>query len=726
MTHKSIFASFSFGIVGSLVFIYLFNSNIFARALDFVNYWLRVITSVSRDPTSQWEVVCCLVVYFVTVLILKRRLGNLVSGERFLRAQTKGRVSILFRNYIVDPDLWLTLLAILALLRYALAYDIAARSMQVLVLMATIVFGNLVAIWVKWRCKLGHFSSSRVLVGDDKARPCCIVSVIYILLFLLAASALYQPGASNFQYHAVPRWSGLWNNPNLYGLLMGVGVILAIAQITGGLTWKINYERWQMALHFVLCGIALVFCSIGLFESYSRGAWLGTVIGLIYFATKAKSGTREDGSPKSKLLFSSWFIRNRLSLVIIFISISALACWQLRFSEFRPAQRLFSIGNTNDFSWRNRVIAWEGAARMMIDKPYIGFGWAKAETDYSSKYLPSRLIEGAAIEMNDYFMIGISVGVPAMICFVMYIWSSLRSNWTSSHSELLERNRSVQVVCRAGAVVLLVGFWFDGGLFKLPVAVVFWILIELGRIELPVEGVVPNLTLKITNQLEASCILINSKKANWLRWVAGVLAAIALIQSILLEGTPWLPVNEETLVMARMYLVSPKQQADFAYLSISPIWHGQKIKVLLEHVQLAGYNRELINWRLDSKIYRDYVLSPFIQAANRRPLINLNWRRPLWEEFYPRIRYEFSPTAAAQIVVRHLRELVTMAGVPNQSRDVPAIWLDQLGDSAAFEVISVAALRSVGIPSRLGLSYRAEIFDGYKWSVVSNPAVVIR
>jgi hypothetical protein len=38
-------------------------------------------------------------------------------------------------------------------------------------------------------------------------------------------------------------------------------------------------------------------------------------------------------------------------------------------------------------------------------------------------------------------------------------------------------------VCRAGALVLAVGFWFDGGLFELPTAATFWILLELGREE---------------------------------------------------------------------------------------------------------------------------------------------------------------------------------------------------------------------------------------------------
>ena len=42
----------------------------------------------------------------------------------------------------------------------------------------------------------------------------------------------------------------------------------------------------------------------------------------------------------------------------------------------------------------------------------------------------------------------------------------------------------LQTTCRAGAIVLLVGFWFDGGLFKLATASTFWILLELGNANL--------------------------------------------------------------------------------------------------------------------------------------------------------------------------------------------------------------------------------------------------
>ena len=61
-----------------------------------------------------------------------------------------------------------------------------------------------------------------------------------------------------------------------------------------------------------------------------------------------------------------------------------------------------------------------------------------------------------------------------------------RSLAAKAESELVQpepepsahRRRSA---CRAGAAVLLVGFWFDGGLFRLATAATFWILLELGQ-----------------------------------------------------------------------------------------------------------------------------------------------------------------------------------------------------------------------------------------------------
>jgi dienelactone hydrolase len=206
-----------------------------------------------------------------------------------------------------------------------------------------------------------------------------------------------------------------------------------------------------------------------------------------------------------------------------------------------------------------------------------------------------------------------------------------------------------------------------------------------------------------------------------LRWVAAALAAWALAVTAIHLVPPHFLVSDRTLSIARKHLVEPKERADFEFLAAQTNWGGQKLKTLLDHVELAGYNRELINWKLDDNSYRDFVLSPVITG---QPGGQLNWRRPLWEEFYPRIRHENSTEDAARIVARHLRERVTIAAMPDPPHDIPTIWLRQITDETGFEIIHVAALRSVGVPARLNAQQKAEFWNGREWVPAPLPAVM--
>jgi len=211
-----------------------------------------------------------------------------------------------------------------------------------------------------------------------------------------------------------------------------------------------------------------------------------------------------------------------------------------------------------------------------------------------------------------------------------------------------------------------------------------------------------------------------------LRWVAVLLAMWASVETAIHLLPPYFLVSDATLSIGRRFAVQPKERTDFEYLAAKRIFQGQKLRTLLDHVELANYNRELINWPLDDKIYHDFVLSPIIEpsAINHQRSTSLNWRRPLWEEFYPRIRHELSPEDAAKIVVRHLRERVTIARLPNPLHDVPDIWLNKITDEAGFEIIYVAVLRSVGVPARLNINNHAEFHDGSKWQIAPDPSVL--
>lgn len=109
----------------------------------------------------------------------------------------------------------------------------------------------------------------------------------------------------------------------------------------------------------------------------------------------------------------------------------------------------------------------------MWDHPF-GVGWNNAVSTYEKKYSPP---EGGALAIttNDYLMIGTELGIPALLCFITYVAICLRGK-----RQIKDEDDRIRAACRAGAIVLLVAFWFDGGLFKLSTAAVFWILLELG------------------------------------------------------------------------------------------------------------------------------------------------------------------------------------------------------------------------------------------------------
>jgi hypothetical protein len=145
-------------------------------------------------------------------------------------------------------------------------------------------------------------------------------------------------------------------------------------------------------------------------------------------------------------------------------------------------------------------------------------------------------------------------------------------------------------------------------------------------------------------------------------------------------------------------------------------WSSRKLRPLLQHASLANYNRQLINWKLDEEIYRDYVLNPLIDPHRDG---QLGWRRKLWEYFYLPIRKENEPQATAQIVVRFLRDRISI--VADSPRTIEEMWKQKKADNVGFEALKVAALRSVGIPAQLNTEVRrAEIFADGRWQIPSQ------
>lgn len=206
-----------------------------------------------------------------------------------------------------------------------------------------------------------------------------------------------------------------------------------------------------------------------------------------------------------------------------------------------------------------------------------------------------------------------------------------------------------------------------------------------------------------------------------LRGLAFLLAIWALTETGIRLIAPQLVVSDWTSGIARRWLVPTRMGADFEITTTNGLWRGKLLKTLLDNVELANYNRhELSNWPVDEDTYQKYVLSPVITGKASE---QYDWRRPLWEEFYPRIRKEPSPISAAMIVVCHLRVAVTIVPKLGFTPEIMEAWNRQITDEPGFEVIYVAALRSVGIGAKLNASGQTELWTGKEWVIAPWPSI---
>jgi O-antigen ligase len=394
----------------------------------------------------QWIFLVCLVVWCCTFLLLTCILNDL-------------------------PLIGLLLIAIAS---YFIGYIASQSATDTIILLAGVTLGKSAFVLLR-RDEGGN--SSVIRSSEFGVR-----SFLTGLVLLLAFSSWWHLDVAH-NYYPGTRWTGLWDNPNIYGMLMGAGLTLAIGLRAGvrssefGVRNKSkdsvlsqparSFAAVKSAIRNPQSAILLVaagMMGVGLIFSYSRGAWVGTAVGLLYLA-------KVHGRFK-------W----RWVLPPVLVALVVICFFWNNTSDTAPwfVKRL-DLGRA---SAQHRVSAWRGAVQMMRDHPF-GVGWNKTVDVYEKKYSPPE--NGApAIATNDYLMLGTQLGFPGLLCFVAYVGLCFRKCGARSAEcgikELRTPNSEfrIKTACRAGALALLVAFWFDGGLFKLATASVFWILLELG------------------------------------------------------------------------------------------------------------------------------------------------------------------------------------------------------------------------------------------------------
>jgi hypothetical protein len=429
---------------------------------------LRIILDILHEKWSQLLILVCLVVYFIGLwLLLPRRPTDIFWSHR-------------------KPQMWMLAAILFGVFKYIMDYPLSSSSSAVIVMVSGAASGLAAVVWV----------AMPLAILDVQWKRRMLIALITGMLTMASLWRLEMGMIYYYQGHV--RWAGMWNNPNVAALLMGVGSVLAMGQVVSPIKCNMGGQAarsWSWKVGIRKCAIAFLllvgagFMGRRLLYSYSRGAWLGVVLGIGYLAWRAWGFHRASRSriTNAKSQIGNWDSANANCLCVIVLSLGMLCFWQFRQTGWRPARRAFSAASSVDFSWRNRVVAWEGDLQITAEYPWFGAGWNQPQPLYEYYYLPANVDEGGAIEMNDYLMLGATIGVPALFCFCMYLCLSFKESVRQESRPTGNQGRFesdwLKAVCRAGALVLLVGFWFDGGLFKLPTAATFWILLELGAAE---------------------------------------------------------------------------------------------------------------------------------------------------------------------------------------------------------------------------------------------------
>lgn len=440
---------------------------------------LGEVGTAFSDAGMQWMVFVCTSLYCLGFAVLCRQ-------------QAGGGMN--WTTWKVSPpsELWLAGLLAAAAWKY-LDYTQAVKSTSALSLLGSMALGQAAGLWEGAREKQAEGKECRGIVGG-------------VLIVLLVGAVAWQTEAGYlFRYNGRARWNGPWDNPNTFGVLMGVGVVLAVGSLAERLKAKgqrlqpepgtsagsqypipdILHPKLRGRLLNALLLMAAAALGVGLVKSYSRGAWVGTIAGLAFLIYQTRnSGNCTARAAKESGRRSRAPTRASLAVSVALLSLGTLGFWGFQHSEGMVTRRVCSMANVNDFSWRKRVAAYEGAMQMLADRPWFGFGWNQPERSYGTFYRQAKVDESGAIQLNDYLMLGMTLGIPALACFGVYLWLalSLGSLPASCNSPMSEADW-LKAICRAGAVVLLAGFWLEGGLLKLATGATFWTLLELGRDE---------------------------------------------------------------------------------------------------------------------------------------------------------------------------------------------------------------------------------------------------
>lgn len=225
-----------------------------------------------------------------------------------------------------------------------------------------------------------------------------LVSLYGILQYLLGTAEMAEAWVDSEMFSSIGgRAVGTLENPNMLGEYLILMLPLAVWMLVGH---GEGLRRLPAAGCIALLGGCLVF-------TWSRGAWLGMLFGLVLFV----------------------FIWHRRAIWLLFVGIASIPFLPTLLPD-SIIQRFTSIGNLSDSSTSYRVHIWRAVCDMLGDYGFSGIGigesaWFRVYPKYA--YMG---VETAPHAHNLFLQIWLETGICGLIVFVLILFLLFQSVFT--------------------------------------------------------------------------------------------------------------------------------------------------------------------------------------------------------------------------------------------------------------------------------------------------------
>ena len=300
---------------------------------------------------------------------------------------------------------------------------------------------------------------------DKRLKHCLMVLLGSVILMGADAAVQYVRGVDFIRGFPFNRLSAAFTNPNGFA---GWLIVLIFIVMGASFTRDSRFLGWRMKSLFAGALVVLLTC---LLLTYSRGAWLGAVVGALSFGQYAFRKM----SLKQKEVFI--FISIVLLIGILMFShrmiklIDQSGNFQIKFGETLD-QRIKSIPDSNATSTAIRITLWKEALHIWKDFPLTGSGlntYARISPQYKS------CADGGIYPHNSFLQMAAETGVLGLGAFLWILFVFFKEGWRH-----IEQHKSFLVLgLLSGILAFLVHSFVDSNLYQLQLVVLLWFMMGL-------------------------------------------------------------------------------------------------------------------------------------------------------------------------------------------------------------------------------------------------------